>query len=303
MIDFTEIPPDTDDWELFARDFLLELGFTIESPPDRGPDQGKDLLVLESFAGKLHSYTFRWLVSCKHFAQSGKAVNESKDEPNILERMRAFRADGFLGFYSTLASSGLNSRLRDLRSHSDIRDYQIFDHRLIEGYLLWLGFSRILCRYFPKSSKDIRPLHKVIDEYIPIKCDVCGKDLLEALYRENYTGLIAQIEISDDKAGVERVEEMYFACKGKCDKQLQKLYWQKYHTSCGWKDLSDLAIPAEFLRWIMATFNRLRSGQYGYSDSAFKKEKALIMALSQKVFREMTERERERVRELFALPF
>jgi hypothetical protein len=92
MIDFTEITYDSDDWELFARDFLAEIGFTIESPPDRGPDQGKDMLVLETVSGKLHHYTFRWLVSCKHFATSGKAVNESKDEPNILERMRAFQA-------------------------------------------------------------------------------------------------------------------------------------------------------------------------------------------------------------------
>ncbi|MBI5016840.1 MAG: restriction endonuclease [Deltaproteobacteria bacterium] len=302
-MDFTEIRYDSDDWELFARDFLSELGFTIESPPDRGPDQGKDLLALESVVGKLHSYTFRWLVSCKHFAQSGKAVNESKDEPNILERMRAFRADGFLGFYSTLPSSGLNTRLCALRSGGDIRDYQIFDHRLIEEHLLRLGFSRILCRYFPKSSKTIRPLHKLISEYLPIACDVCGKDLLEALYRENYKGLVAQVHIPDEQPGIERVEEIYFACKGKCDKQLQKLYWQKYKTSCGWKDLSDLAMPTEFLRWIMATLNRLRSGEYRYTDSAFDKEKHLILALSQKVFREMTERERERVALLVSLPF
>lgn len=33
MIHFSEIKPDTDDWELFPRDFLRELGLTIESPP------------------------------------------------------------------------------------------------------------------------------------------------------------------------------------------------------------------------------------------------------------------------------
>jgi hypothetical protein len=303
MIDFTEIASDSDDWELFARDFLSELGFMIESPPDRGPDRGKDMLALESVVGKLRSYSFRWLVSCKHFARSGKAVNESSDEPNVLERVRSFRADGFLGFYSTLASSGLNGRLRDLQSRGDIRDYQIFDHRLIEQYLLHLGFSRVLFRYFPESAKRIRPLHNVIDEYVAIKCDICGKDLLEALYQENYNGLVAQVEVRDPETGVQRVEEMYFSCKGKCDKQLENRYWQKYGAVSGWHDLSDLAIPAEFLRWIIATLNRLRSGKHGYSDSAFRKEKTLIMGLAQKVFREMTERERERVRELISLPF
>lgn len=302
MIDFTEIPYDSDDWELFARDFLTELGFTIESPPDRGPDQGKDMLVLETVSGKLHHYTFRWLVSCKHFATSGNAVNESKDEPNILERMRAFQADGFLGFYSTIVSSGLNTRLRELRARGDIRDYQIFDHKRIENYLIRLGFSRIFTRYLPESAKNLRPLHKVLDEYVPIACDVCGKDLLEALYRDNYSGLVAQVEVTDSASGVTTVERMYFACKGKCDKQMEEACWNEFKTPAGWKDLSDIVIPADFLRWIMATFNRLRSGEYRYTDAAFEKEKQLIMALSQKVFREMTERERERVRDLIRLP-
>lgn len=301
MIDFKEIPYDTDDWELFARDFLSEIGFTIESPPDRGPDQGKDMLVLETVTGKLHYYTFRWLVSCKHFAKSGNAVNELKDEPNILERMRTFHAEGFLGFYSTIASSGLNGRLRELRNSGDIKEYQIFDHRRIEDYLMRLGFSHIFTRYFPESVKHVRPLHKVLDEYIPIVCDVCGKDMLEALYRENYKGLVAQVERLDETSGTTTVERMYFACKGKCDKQMEAACWVEFHESTGWKDLSDLVIPADFLRLIMATLNRLRSGEK-YTNDAFKKEKHLIMALSQKVFREMTERERERVRTLMDFP-
>lgn len=299
MIDFTEIAYDSDDWELFARDFLSELGFTIESPPDRGPDQGKDMLILETVSGTLHHYTFRWLVSCKHYATSGNSVNESKDEPNILERLRAFQADRFMGFYSTIASSGLNTRLRELRKNGDIRDYQIFDRKRIEDYLLRLGFSRIFCRYLPESAKHVRPLHKVLDEYIPITCDVCGKDLLEALYRENYRALIAQVEVRDDELGITTVKRMYFACKGACDKQMERSCWNEFNTPAGWKDLSDLTIPAEFLRWIIATLNRLRSGVHRYSDDAFQKEKELIMALSQKVFREMTERERQRVRDLF----
>jgi len=298
MIDFTEISYDSDDWELFARDFLAELGFTIESPPDRGPDQGKDMLVLETVSGKLHHYTFRWLVSCKHFATSGNAVNESKDEPNILERMRSFQADGFLGFYSTIASSGLNGRLRELRNNVDIRDYQIFDHKRIEDYLMRLGFSRIFTRYFPESVKHVRPLHKVLDEYVPIACDVCGKDLLEALYQEPYSGLVAQVEVHDKASGITTIERMYFACKGECDKRMEDACRREFDTMAAWKDLSDLVIPADLLRWIMATLNRLRSGEYRYTDRAFQKEKELIMGLSQKVFREMTERERERVRDL-----
>ena len=48
-LDFTEIAiakagPDRDQFELFAREFLDQEGFTIVSGPDRGPDDGRDLV-------------------------------------------------------------------------------------------------------------------------------------------------------------------------------------------------------------------------------------------------------------------
>src|SRR5688572_5681833 len=110
LIDFKEIRRDGEDWESFARDFLVELGFSVDTPPDRGADGGKDILLLEQLEGRLNNYPFRWLVSCKHNAHSGKSVNE-QDEPNIVERVKSFRAEGFLGFYSTLPSTGLSNRL------------------------------------------------------------------------------------------------------------------------------------------------------------------------------------------------
>lgn len=302
MIHFSEIKPDTDDWELFARDFLRELGLTIESPPDRGADRGKDILALETPQGPIHNQPFRWLVSCKHFAGSDRSVSETRDELNILERLRDFSADGFLGFYSTIASSGLNARLRELRKNGDIRDYEIFDHRRIETELLRIGLSPTLWRYFPDSAAQIRPLHEVLGEYLPIPCDVCDRDLLEAMYREEYSGLVGRIDVHDDKTGEVRVEDLYFACKGACDRTLRERYRTRYKTTCPWKDLSDLVIPAELLRWIMATLNQLRDPKYVFSDRAFEREKTLIMALSQKVFREMTEVERERLSNLAALP-
>ncbi len=301
MIDFKEISHKDDTWELFARDLLMEIGFFIESTPDRGPDGGKDLPVSEQLKGNLNKYRFQWLVSCKHFAKSGNSVKET-DEPNILERLSSFNADGFIGFYSTLPSLGLNTRLNNLKKEGKIKDFRIFDNKLIENYLIRLGFSEILMRYFPESYKLVKPLHKVLDEYIPLKCDVCRKDLLEGLYRENYKGLIAQVTHRDEN-GIEYVKEMYYACKGTCDKQLSKSIRERYKVHTGWKDISDLAIPLEFLRYVIATINRLRDGNYKYSDSAFEKEKNMIFALSQKVLREMTENEKERVRTLISMPF
>ena len=183
MIDFKEIQSDGEIWELFFRDFLQELGFYIESSVDRGSDGKKDLIVSEQLKGFfLGNYKFKWLVSCKHFAHrnSSNSVKED-DEPNILERVKGFNCDGFIGFYSTVPSSSLNSRLKQLKENLELKDYRIFDYKLIENYLIRIGFSEILYRYFPISYKEIKPIHLILDEYIPLKCEVCGKDILEEM--------------------------------------------------------------------------------------------------------------------------
>ena len=46
MINFKEIRTG-ELWELFSRDFFSELGFVIDTPPDRGADGGKDFIITE----------------------------------------------------------------------------------------------------------------------------------------------------------------------------------------------------------------------------------------------------------------
>jgi hypothetical protein len=41
MVNFKEIDKDGEIWELFARDFLTELGFYVESTVDRDSDGKK----------------------------------------------------------------------------------------------------------------------------------------------------------------------------------------------------------------------------------------------------------------------
>lgn len=300
MIDFKEIPHTDDTWELFARDFLYERGFFIESPPDRGPDGGKDLLVTERLRGNLNRYHFRWLVSCKHFAKAGNAVSE-KDEPNILERVSSFSADGFIGFYSTLPSSGLNSRLRALRDEKKLKDYAVFDHRAIENLLVTVGYSHLLMRYFPNSYIVIKPLHLISDEYQPLPCKVCGKDLLSGMFESNHSANIIQVYRWDTEKKISYIEDVYCCCKGECDRRLEVSVHAK-HLLSGWEDLSDLVIPINFLRYVLAAMNRIRAGHDIYTDQAYEKEKDVLMALAQKVLRATTERERERFKELMSLP-
>lgn len=302
MVDFKEIPSG-EIWELFARDFLTQLGFFIESSPDRGADAGKDMIISEELTGALGRYRLRWLVSCKHNAISGKSVNED-DEKNILERVESFDAQGFIGFYSTIPSSALNSRLKQLRDGGKIKDYRIFDHKLIENYLIQIGFSILLMRYLPQSYRVIKPLHLVNPEYVPLKCRRCGKDLLETLYQEQYLGLIGFVESERDDYSKPRViEDVYWACKDGCDELISDHYLQTEGKLTGWEDIGDIAIPAFFLEFIFRIMKDIRNESCVFTDNAYGQLKEFLVAISQKVLRETTPLEKERIGKLMDFDF
>src|SRR5579859_1135138 len=120
VIDFCEIPEahlssgKQDCFELFTRDFLESLGYDIVESPSRGADGGKDLIVSELRKGVGGTTKMRWLVSCKHKAHSKKAISVD-DEQSILERVKAKKCEGFLGFYSAVPSTALVNRLQELQ--------------------------------------------------------------------------------------------------------------------------------------------------------------------------------------------
>ena len=292
MIDFKEIDQNGEEWELFCRDFLEHLGYYIESTVDRGPDGKKDLIVSENLKGNLGNYKFKWLVSCKHFANraNSNSVKEN-DEPNILERIESFNCDGYIGFYSTVASSGLNTRLTQLKENEKIKDFRIFDYKLIENYLIRIGYSDILMRYFPLSYKQIKPLHLVTNKYIPLECKTCGIDILKEMYNNQYHANFVQIFSYVDST--EHIHEVYWACKGRCDDVINYNLPKGRYTN--WQDIGDIIIPTKYIEWILATINYIKSGRTTYEEKAFKKEKEFIVAVSQKVVREMTQEEKDRI--------
>ncbi|MBM2813487.1 MAG: restriction endonuclease [Ignavibacteria bacterium] len=293
MVDFKEIN-DPEEWELFSRDFFHEIGFYIHSSPDRGPDGKKDIIVTENLKGNSGNYHFKWLVSCKHFANREKNSSvKEKDEPNILERVKGFNCDGFIGFYSTISSSGLNSRLNQLKENNQIKDYRIFDNKLIENYIIRIGFSQHLIRYFPLSYKKIKPLHLLVNEYYPIKCDVCDKDLLEELYLKQDNSHFVSVFKYNAEDKKHYIEDIYFACKGSCNRTLKFRYYEKNNSLTKWQNIGNLMIPIFFLNFLMSIINQLQSGDYIYSDIAFQKVKHFIICMTQKVFREMTQEEKQ----------
>lgn len=158
LVDFTEIPEantgkgDQDTFELFARDFFKNLGFQIESGPNRGADGGKDLVIVEPLSGFISEREISWLVSCKHYAHSGRSVGVN-DEVNITDRVAKFQCSGFIAFYSTLQSSGLAGTFKGLEDSFSI---EVYDNARIEELLVTEGRLRfVLQRYLPNSYKTI----------------------------------------------------------------------------------------------------------------------------------------------------
>lgn len=274
--------------EFFGRDFFQLEGFFIETAPDRGSDGGKDFLMSETIKGKVGQYKFTWLVSCKHNAKSGKAVTE-KDEQNILERVKGFKADGFIGFYSTVPGPGVNNRLEQLKQNQEIKDYRIYDHRLIENIMLGVGYSQLMLRYLPNSYAKIKPLHVIFNQYEPLQCKKCGKDILMEIADPNYHANICFVE----DRHTQMIKNVYTVCSGLCDRTLEKQYL-KQGMGVRWNSIRDLLNTANYLRYIMATFNALRNGTSIYEDEAFNHEKQIVMKLAQKVMREMNQQDRDR---------
>jgi len=185
VLDFKEIPQANkgdglqDTFELFSRDFLEVLGYEIIQHPDRGADGKKDLIVRESRIGVSGVSQIKWLVSCKHYAHSGKSVSDT-DEPNITDRVNVHGCDGFIGFYSTLPATSLGKNFEGLEKRIEI---QSFDRERIEKTLFESPQGlKLASRYFPESFKKYtlenpKPA-KIFSDYLSLNCEYCNSNLL-----------------------------------------------------------------------------------------------------------------------------
>lgn len=205
MIDFREIPQanlsngEQDSFELFARNFLKKLGYKILQNPDRGRDEKRDLIVEETKKGINSDSKIKWLVSCKHFAHSknGKSVYPN-DEPDILGRLKKHDCDGFMGFYSTLPSSGLTKYLADNKVINDI-----FDHKAIELHILGnRKMHQIFTATFPVSFVKYQETQKLNIQNSIKKSKTLSSD--EVVTATKTAMIILEIEkIKDKYADVE----------------------------------------------------------------------------------------------------
>jgi hypothetical protein len=192
VLDFREIPTsargaERDQFELFASEFLNLVGFRIIEGPDRGPDAGRDLIVEELRTGVAGETRVKWLVSCRHKAHTGVSVTP-EDEPDIHDRVATHGCNGFMGFYSTLPSSGLSAKLNAAPPF----EVQVYNSERIERELLKSETGADLARrFFPKSfaawgKEHHAPAHLVstsaMQIVFPNECNLPSK---ESLFRRS----------------------------------------------------------------------------------------------------------------------
>ncbi|HHF0511865.1 hypothetical protein CGI74_23540 [Vibrio parahaemolyticus] len=307
VLDFREIPEahiasgQQDMFELFARDFLAFIGYKIITEPDRGADGGVDLIVEESRTGVGGETVIRWLVSCKHKAHSGRSVSPT-DDGNIRDRVEASDCNGFIGFYSTLASAGLAGNLEGMQGRIET---QIFDYEKIESKLLHSAKGlQIAERYFPVSLSEWRtenPQPAQIFSIAPsLKCHVCDNELFEqedkgvvTLWSRNRVDFASEPEF---------IEQVSWTCRGRCDDLLQARMRQQHPNLIdGWEDISDVMIPTIFIKWVMSILNQQREGTL-YSDEAFSSLKSFMLRVFPYVARHLTSQEKEQIEVLMMIP-
>jgi len=207
LVDFKEIPlantgsGEQDTFELFARDFFETLGYLIDENPSRGADGGKDIILIEPLSGIFSHAEKRWLVSCKHFAHSGKSVAK-KHETDIRDRVEFHKCTGFIGFYSTLPASGLANTINAIKGEISV---QIFDRAKIEDFLVNKPRLRlVLQRYFPKSYKSITQNYTWEKLNNTISILATGNGSVQERLIDAYTSSLMLLEPDDLPIGLQK---------------------------------------------------------------------------------------------------
>lgn len=152
MLDFKELPKDGTDFELLIRELLFACGLRVYWS-GKGPDGGRDLLCIEEPVSKIATNEKRWLVQCKHFANSSKSVGVD-DLDDIVTSCTQHSAEGYLLVCSTQPSSAVVTRLEAISNNPAVRITTAYwDYVTIERLLSSPKTWPIAQRFFPVSSE------------------------------------------------------------------------------------------------------------------------------------------------------
>jgi hypothetical protein len=240
-----------EEWEFFAIDLLKSIGYTVLRFPSRGPDGGRDGLV--SLNDKIY------LVSCKHYIKSGKAVG-ANDEPSILDRIVQNQAHGFIGVYSTVLSTALDDRFARLTSSGS--ECIAYDGNKISNFLPNIS-SQVLQKYgLPNKVKYVLNVPDYV--YSPLPCLGCGVDILDDRMITSSMALVCQNN--------EGKLEYLYGCR-RC--------LGNFHDR-GWVCLYQALHPEQFNDWISLVKDDIKN--FPVSDTFYKRKNEFEGAIQQRMY-------------------
>ena len=293
-----------DTFELFARECLTLMGYKVVSHPDRGADGGKDLIVEEHRHGIVGVTIIRWLVSCKHNAHSGSSVTPAVEQ-NIIDRLKTHNCECFMGFYSTIASSGLSTNLDRFKSHSNI-EYIVYDREWIERLLLSSNENlQIVKRFFPKSYrkwineapspvklyKENCLFSSTLNRVPSLKCHICKNELLD----DETHGLITAWSIEQEHHLIpEPVKYFNWVCIGRCEKTLiHRMMCEGGNLINSQREyITDIANPIKYVEWVNNYIGDLYNKNIEHCRDAFYNKGEFLNNIYPYVCRNITTEER-----------
>ena len=105
----------------------------------------------------------------------------------------------------------------------------------------------------------------------------------------------------DKSKGKNKYTDVYCVCKGDCDRKMD--YIARSHGNVtSWNDISDLVIPVQFLKFVIAIMNRMRNAGDIYGDEAYENLKGIIIGLAQIAMKRQSEKDIRRAESLAELP-
>ncbi|MCT8467813.1 restriction endonuclease [Chromohalobacter canadensis] len=292
LFDFKEISQgnvadgNQDHFELFAQDLLKAKGFYVERSVTRGRDGKKDMIVSEVMKGAVGEKKVFALVSCKHNAHSGKSVNDVIFD-NVNSVLQQYDCEVFIGFYSTVVSSGVEEELqrhKDSRA-SSLKGYHIVDRSVIVEWLVETAETlNVFKRHMPVSYRryiSSDSFSGVYSEVPTAACHYCGVDVFDGFDGNVHTIREVKYQGFSDCVEVNKIRDVYFTCSEhadirKCD------YSQNFQGSCIVHDKSKVlscVSPLGYIKKLMDDVRLIRSGYYSFDDDSFRKWSNLQRAL------------------------
>ncbi len=152
-LDFTDFAEDGSEFECMVQELFQTMGMHAERT-GLGPDQGADIIAEEIMFDRLGTKQVRrYVIQCKHFAHSGKAVGRS-DVRDVGDTIRNHSANGYVLVTSTDVTSSLKERLQQLRASEPSWTIHIWDRTTLEQKLS--TYPVLIAKYFPKRFRRVK---------------------------------------------------------------------------------------------------------------------------------------------------